>query len=176
MVVRFLHAIGAALQRLPRAAAWTLVVAWFGFISWLSSMPGDREPASRLWAVFSNFAHAPLFGMLALWMTLLVPRRDRWPDLVRARVLAVLSGVAVCGILDELHQGFFTAGRDMSIFDLCTDVAGASSVLAVVRYVGRDANNEAGLALRVIACCAACITTATAATFVPHAFPEIAWL
>lgn len=176
MILRGLRSIGAALQRLPRAACWTLVVAWFGLIFWFSSMPGAKVPSSPLWSVISNLAHAPLFGLFAMWMILLVPRAGGWPELSLPRVRAVLIAIALCGVFDELHQNFFTTGRDMSVFDIGTDLAGASAVLAVVRYAGNISSNFRGLALRVGIGLLACVACATAATFVPRVFPELVWL
>jgi len=176
VVVRWLHSIGAALQRLPRAVCWTLVVAQYGLICCLSSIPGAKVPSSRLWAVVTNLGHAPLFGLLAMWITLLVPRKAGWPDLIRPRVVAVLAAVAACGLLDELHQRFLTTGRDMSVFDICTDLAGASAVLAVAHYVGGANNRALGLSWRLAAGLAACVASACAATFIPHMFPSLEWL
>jgi hypothetical protein len=176
VVVRWLHSIGAALQRLPRAVCWTLVVAQYGVICWLSSIPGSRVPSSPLWAVITNLGHAPLFGLLAMWFALLVPRTAGWPGLTRPRIFAVLAAIAALGIVDELHQNFFTAGRDMSVFDVCTDLAGASSVLAVARYVGRDTSDALGLTWRLAAGLCACIASAGAATYIPRMFPSLEWL
>jgi VanZ family protein len=176
VVVRWLHSIGDALQRLPRAICWTLVAAWFGLISWLSSIPGSQVPSSRVWAVITNLGHAPLFGLLALWIALLVPRKGGWPDLIPAHVARVLAAIAAFGIADELHQNFFTPGRDMSVFDICTDLAGASAVLAVAHHVGRADSGARGLAWRCAVGLAACIACACAATFIPRMFPSLVWL
>ena len=57
-----------------------------GLITFLSSQPGRSGPPSALWAYLMNFAHAPLYGLLALWMALLLPRENGWPRIDRSFV------------------------------------------------------------------------------------------
>ena len=163
-----------ALLGLPRAGAWTLVAAWCALITLLSSQPGSAEPSAWIWSVLSNGAHAPEFGLLAAWLSLLAPRREGWPDL-RARVrLAVVATVAGLGLSDELHQGL-TPGRDLSIFDLLTDVVGAALMLELIAYLARREAKLSGFAARFALAACAAFACGALATFVPRCFPDIAW-
>jgi VanZ family protein len=163
------------LQRLPRGAAWALVFGWFAMIWWFSSRPGVIVELPWYMPVLQNLAHAPLFGLLGMWIVLLVERRDGWPDLTRARWLAVLAGVLAFGVADELHQ-HFTPQRSMSLCDLLTDVTGASAVLAVVHHLASASATTRSLVARLACGLLACIAAAFNATFLPSAFPSARWL
>ncbi len=126
-------------MRWPSSSVWLPSLAWILLITFLSSrraLPGGGGP---LFAFLANLAHAPLFGLLALWLVLLVERRAGWPDLGTRARLGLLLIVVCIGAGDELHQGWITGGRDMSAFDLLTDVVGASAVLGVVKAVAQQA-------------------------------------
>lgn len=121
--------------------------------------------------VLSNSAHAPLFGILAACIALLLPREHGWPRIdARARWI-IACVVAVAGICDELHQSL-VPGRDLSVLDVGTDVAGACAALEIVAALGRE---HARLAPRFVV--AACVSFAAGAiaTFVPRCFPTVTW-
>ena len=171
-----LRAVGSALARIPRAWALGPVLGWAYVIWTLSSLPPTVTGSSEPWhSVLSNFAHALEYGVLALWLALLAPRRAGWPDLaprVCARLVAV---VLVYALSDEIHQSF-TPGRDASVFDLLTDVLGGAFTLRVIASVGgpRAAPHELpGLFAWGIL---ACLASALLASHVPEMFPALGWL
>ena len=83
---RLLAGAGALALALPRPL-WALVaVGWAGFGWFLSSRPGEDLPSSFLWSWAGNLAHAPLFGLLALWLALAAPRRPASGERGRAEV------------------------------------------------------------------------------------------
>src|SRR5690606_20164179 len=92
-LLALLRAVGRALQGLPRSLALLPVGAWMALIWWLSSLSGDAGPPSILGGFVNNLAHAPLFGLLALWLALLLPRSNGWPRLDRRTATQVLLAV-----------------------------------------------------------------------------------
>ena len=171
---RPLRALAEALLRLPRAGAWTLVLGWCALITWMSSQPGSVEPRHWIWPVLSNSAHSVEFGLLAAWLSLLLPRVGGWPDLrVRKRLLlaATVLGLALA---DELHQGL-TPDRDLSVFDVLTDLVGSFATLSIVAYLGRADGTRAGIAARLALAALAGLAAGALATVVPRCFPGIAW-
>lgn len=156
-----LRAAGSLLLALPRPLAWLLPFAWMGLIWFLSAQRIDAPGgAFGLWGFLGNWAHAPLFGFLALFWTALLLRPwrgidpGRWPRLeprVAALVMLLVGGY---GVIDELHQRA-TGGRQSSAMDVVTDLAGAACVLWVVSALGSPAPGapavgERGLRLRLI--------------------------
>lgn len=161
-----LRRAGALLLFLPRAAGGFLVAAWMSGIAWLSSIPSKDLPAPP-WASFvSNLAHAFLYGFLALWAALCLPRDAGWPRFRARAVAPILALVLAYALFDEWHQSR-TPGRDPSLYDLITDVIGALSTLAVASYVGRRGAGERGLWLRLSAGAASCAFAALLATYGP---------
>src|SRR5687767_14469361 len=116
-LTRLLRAWGRALLRVPRSRAWILVVLWMGLIALLSSRPGRAGAPSVLWAYLANLAHAPLYGLLALWTALLLERERGWPRIDLRGAGSVLAGLLAFGIADELHQ-HLVVRRDLSALDL----------------------------------------------------------
>lgn len=159
-----LRRAGAALQRIGRGAAPLFVLAWMALIWWLSSRPAGEPSSSMFRHWLWNSAHAPLFGVLALFATLVLPRADGWPQLSRRRVGLVLLFVLVVAVLDELHQGS-TPGRDMSALDLVTDLVGAGCTVAVIAYVGDERAYERGLWQRLLSGLLLCAGAGALAAF-----------
>jgi len=114
-------------------------------------------------SVISNLAHAPLFGLLALWLALAPPREAGWPRLSRGAVLAILGAVVLYGLVDELHQTT-VPGRVASVLDILTDLVGAACTLWVVGYVGGRGASERGLWARLAAGVLACVAAALLAS------------
>lgn len=168
-----LRRVGERLVALPRSGAWLFAVLWYALIGWLSSQPGSSEPGSALGGVLWNFAHAPLFGVLALALALLVRRSEGWPDLSPRFHGLLLAAILALGLADELHQHFLTPGRDASLFDVATDLAGATSALGLVRYLGAEHSEERGVWARIAGGLALCLAVATLATLVPRALPDV---
>lgn len=168
--------LARGLLRLPRAGAYVVAVGWMGLITWFSSWPSQGVAAFRATALITNLGHAPLFGLLGLWLALTRPRPDGWPRLDRAARLRLVALVAVLGVVDELHQHLAGRGRDFSLFDVVTDATGAWCLLAVAAYVRRDDASEWGLVARLGAGVLACYAAALAATWGPRVWPTLTWL
>jgi len=111
-----------------------------------------------------NTGHALLFGLLAFWILLALPRREGWPVLSRSSVALLLGLALSLGALDELHQGS-VPGRAMSAADVLTDLTGAACVLWICAFAGRPGASEHGLRLRLLLCLAACAAAGGLATF-----------
>jgi len=158
-----LRGFGRALQRLPRWAGCLLAIGWIGFIWTLSERPGGVTPPN-FWSSWGfNFAHAPLFGVVALWLLVAFPRHEGWPQMTLRLVLLTLVAVLLNAAADELHQAQ-VAGRDASVFDVMTDVVGAGSTLWLAAYVGSDAASPRGVLVRVAAALGLCALSGLAAT------------
>ena len=171
-----LRQAGVGLQRIPRAGAWVPLTAWAGLITWLSALPANDAATISPLGLWINLAHAFLFGILCLWMVLLLPREGGWPRLDRRASLGLLLAVALAGILDETHQALGGAGRDFSLLDLSTDLVGAAAVLSVVAYLRAPRATSGGLWGRLLAGTLACLAAAALATYVPRLFPAAHWM
>ncbi|HUR26802.1 MAG TPA: VanZ family protein [Planctomycetota bacterium] len=147
---------GALLGRTPRKLGPILVVLWYGLIFGLSSRKMGFRPGPVGGSWMLNTGHAFLFGLLALWIVLALPRENAWPILRRETVALVLVIVLVLGALDELHQGS-VPGRTMSVTDVITDLTGAACVLWIAAYAGSARALERGLRWRLSISVAACL-------------------
>jgi len=165
--VRALRATGRFLLRIPWPLAALLVVGWAALIWDLSShsRPAPEHP-SWWWELASNLAHAPLFGLLTLWVAALCLRRSdgAWPQKADARVLLVVGLVVAWGVLDEWHQSR-VPGRDASALDVLTDAVSATVLLWVAVGLGRDDFGSRRLFGRLSLGVLACLAAATLATF-----------
>jgi VanZ family protein len=173
--VEGLRTSGDLLQLLPRIGAAVLAVGWMTMIFRISAIPGSPEPGPWFMGILWNGAHAPLYGLLALWWSLALPRFAGWPKLDRRGVALVLALTIAFGVIDEFHQRS-TPGRDFSMLDVLTDFTGAACVLWIACFLNRDRARDAGLGWRVAAGIALCALAATAATFIGPMFPTIDWL
>ena len=148
-VLAALRHTGALLQRLPRAAGVVLALGWIGTIWFLSDQSPSDEPHAFGTSWLSNTAHAPLFGLLAFWMILGLERSGGWPRFTRRALTTLLLLALAYGCIDEWHQSH-TPGRFPSVWDVVTDLVGASCTLWIVRYVGTSAASEQGLRGRLV--------------------------
>ena len=161
-----LRASGRFLLRVPLALALVLPVGWALVIWDLSSQSRPvKTSESFLWEFASNLAHAPLFGLLTLFLAavLLRERGGGWPHArgwPRVLVFACTLGYAV---LDEIHQSH-TPGRHASAGDVVTDVVAALQVLWIVTYLGRPGASEPGLVRRLAVGGLLCVASALLAT------------
>ncbi len=150
-----LRRVGEALLRLRREVVVLGILAWMGLIWTLSNQEPSDEPSTEFWNWLSNSAHAPLFGLLALWAALLLPRRADWPRFTAASVALLLAFVVGYGLLDEFHQSH-VPGRDPALTDVLTDLTGAACTLWIIAYTGTPSATERGLrarfALGIFAC------------------------
>jgi VanZ family protein len=108
------------------ALRWAAVIAWMGWIFFLSSRPDLPNFAPGLPGLEEIGGHLTVYGVLAalLWWALR-GSAVRYPA-TWALVLAVSYGAT-----DEFHQSF-VPGRTMSLSDLMVDLIGASAVLLIV--------------------------------------------
>jgi VanZ family protein len=155
---------------MPRWAGVLLVLAWMAWIHRLSSGPVELDFAgdSAVWSFLANLAHAPLFGLLALWCLIALPRREQpfaWARLGRRELLAVLVFVGLFAGLDEWYQAHVPS-RHGGFSDVLTDVAGAAAVLWVAHYAGHRGATASGLTGRLALGLAACALFAALATWV----------
>ena len=146
-----------------------------GLITFLSSQPGRSGPPSALWAYLMNLAHAPLYGLLALWMALMLPRESGWPRIDPRNASFVIAAVLAFGVTDELHQ-HFVVRRDLSLLDLGTDLTAAASTLWVAASAGRSDASEQGMIGRLLLAAGLCLAAAAAATSVPRFFSGVGWM
>lgn len=166
LALRALRAVGDVLVRLPRTGVFVLLAAWMAMIWALSSLPAGTGDPTWYGGWKMNLAHAPVFGFLALWAALLLPRAGDWPRLELRHAALVLGFVLVYAIVDELHQAS-SPGRDPSALDVVTDLVGASCVLWIAAYVRGGAATERGLRLRLVVGVILCVVAAGLATFAP---------
>jgi hypothetical protein len=85
-----------------------------------------------------------------------------------------LLAVLLYGLFDERHQ-YHTPGRDASLSDILTDLAGGWLCVTVLFAVEEGAPRERIariFAIGVTACCLA----AWIATLIPPMWPELTWL
>jgi len=160
---RLLAWSGAQLLRLPRPVYLVATGLWAGLIWYSSSRQGAPEVGTFWWSVLGNLAHAPLFGLLALWLALALPRTSSWSRLSGRDRLVILAIVVAWAFTDEWHQSW-VEGRDASWIDLCTDFVGAAATLDVARAAGNPVTTEAGLRWRLFRAALACFLCALAAT------------
>ena len=171
-----IRALGQTLQRIPRALAVVLVLGWAALIWFASSRPAPAIESGGPWGHFlANLAHAPEYGVLVVWLALARPRRDGWPELGPRAGRWILLAALAYAVLDEIHQSF-TPHRDASVFDVVTDLAGASATLACIVAAGRARAGSRELLVRLVLGLLACLLAATLATFAPEAWPDAAWL
>lgn len=152
--------VGRGLLRLPRPLALLLPLLWMGLIWNLSSRTFDAPAGGfGMWEYVANLAHAPLFGLLALfWCAALVrgaSAAGTLPPLGARHAGGVLALVAVYALLDEWHQSH-TPGRDPSAGDVATDLVGAACVLWIVATLGAR-RDESVLRRRLLLCVGACL-------------------
>ena len=174
--VGWFRGIGTALLVPSRTVAGLAAVGWMSVIWWTSSFSPEAAPRHYGWrSVAQNFLHAPAYGLLGLLLMLTLPRRTGWPRLTLGEQASVVAGTLLYGIVDELHQSQ-VPNRDLSVFDLLSDITAPICVLLVVSYLGRAEATESGLARRFALGLVACLICAGAAAYAPLFFPGIAWV
>jgi hypothetical protein len=175
-LARMLELVGRALAHVPRLLGVAIVVAWMALIWTVSAIPapnvGGGSPAG---AVLGNLGHAPEFGLLTLWVCLVLPRRDGWVVTETAVLRAVWLAVVVYACVDEVHQAL-TPHRDPSVLDVLTDGVAAAIVLGAVRTAGGRYADGAASARWIGWGALACLACAALATFVPALWPRAEWL
>jgi len=162
--LRALRAIGAVLVRLPRPVAAAVAAGWMSMIWQLSGQTIEVAERSLLWAVLGNGVHVPLFGLLALWLALTLPRSGEsgWPRLRGAGAPLVVALTLGYGVVDEWHQG--GTGRSSDLRDVVTDLCAATWVVVVATYAGDRGASERGAARRLWLGSLVCVASACVAT------------
>ncbi len=167
-----LRALFERLRGVHPGAGVVLTLAWMTLIWALSARPPtDFSAGSPTGAWISNLAHAPEYAGLATWIALALRRAG---DAVVPSPRIAFSIVAFCfvhGVVDELHQST-VPGRDASVLDVLTDLAGALAAVSVLRAANDPRRFRRAILLGLLACIAA----AGIATFLPRFLPEISWL
>lgn len=154
-LLRRLRQAGKNLQGVPRALGVVLGLTWLGFIWFLSSQSVDSGSSSFLHGWIWNCGHAPLFGLIAFWSIVALPRENGWPKISGRAWGVILLLVLGYGVVDELHQSQ-TAGRVASALDVGTDLVGATCTLWLASYLGRSDATARGLHGRLAAGLFAC--------------------
>jgi len=173
--LNFLRRVGRGLLRLPRTWAWIPAALWMGLIWALSSMGNaDARLLRHTPGYWLDLAHAGAFGLLALWFCLLLPRAGGWVSAGRLLRVVVVLAAAVYGAVDEWHQSM-VPGRHPTVFDLFTDVTGASCVVWIVVYAGRAGSTERGLRRRLLTALVLCALVAGLSTSYHTVRPEPLW-
>jgi hypothetical protein len=177
-VTSLLRELAGRLLGLPVAAGWALAGLWFALIWVASSAPASASGGHPAWGLAANLAHAPIYGILALWLVPAladsaaagVAGPTRLPGRVRVKVLAL---VLLAGVVDELHQALGAAGRQASLLDLATDLAGAACALWLVALLERERVPAAELGRRLALAALACLAAAALATWAPRLWPGV---
>lgn len=167
--VRALRWIGALLLRVPRRWGFVPTLSWAGLLFFLSSRPAPTiGGGGAVGGVIENFGHALLYGVFAVTLALLVPRKrgeqGEWVELKPPTTAAILAFVLLYAASDEWHQSFVPE-RDASVFDVITDVVGAAATLACIAALGSRERPGRALAVRFVLGLAACLGAAALATF-----------
>ncbi len=154
------------MARIPRLPAAMLTALWMALLWHLSSGPPPETPLGLPWSLVFNLAHAPLFGVLGLLVTLALPRaaaERAWPVLGPRQVAVVLFVAAGYALVDEWRQSS-VPGRTASIRDLFTDLTAVACTLWIVVYLARASATESGVRGRFAAGVILCLAAAGVAT------------
>jgi len=154
LFLRAFRGFGHGMLRLPRPLRGLLVLLWMAGIWYLSSQE-DLLPEgadSVLWSFAANLAHAPLFGLLAMWTGLAwLPSSSATHGRAAALPALGVQGIGVgfllslaYGLMDEWHQSW-VPGRHAGLGDVMTDALGAVSVLACASLLAQPATTEGKL-------------------------------
>ncbi len=132
MIATLRGAVTSYVERRPAAWRWVLACGWAGFLWWLSSHPTAGGSPGILIVIAFNAGHVFLFGTLAALVHLAGSAREP------GAIARALCAAASWGLIDEWHQSY-VPGRQSSLWDVGTDVAGAllfASIVAVLRGEG----------------------------------------
>lgn len=116
--------------RPPRIAllAWSLTAAYWLGIFYLTHLPPQRVPKTRIVDVHAHFAAYAVLAAMLLWSL-------RYTSLSsRAAAWWVVAVGLIYGIVDEVLQ--IPVGRICSMKDWLADATGVVTVVAVVVVVG----------------------------------------
>lgn len=171
-----LETIARALRNSPRVFAYTALGLWIVVIFYFSSQPPPEPHAvsGPFIGWLMNLRHAPAFGILAVFALWSTSRAGQRLVASRKRVWIAVLLAGLYGVTDEIHQSF-VPGRDASVCDILTDLAGAwlaaRLLWAVEEHVAVPAYGRI-LAAGVPACAIA----AWMATYAGRLWPHVGWL
>jgi len=171
-----LRRAGRGLLRVPRGWAWLPPLGWAGLIFVLSSQraPLGDFPGTGFGALLGNLAHAFEYGVLFLLLVPLLRRSGGWVVWGPASSWAPAVLVFAYAVSDEFHQSR-VPGRDASVLDLCTDLAGIVSVYWVVRRLEDQELGSRELKVLLIRALLLCVLCAGAATLWGAIWKEGPW-
>ena len=110
------------LSRLETIKLWLPVLAWAGFIFYLSGIPFLRITLEWYDIILRKLAHMFMFGVLARLLACALMESTFWSWKKIFAWSMVIS--ALYGCTDEYHQSF-VPGRGPSVIDVSIDTAGA---------------------------------------------------
>jgi VanZ family protein len=172
--MRTLRSLGERLLAIPPALRWIPAAVWIALIWQLSSRPMAVPGNAGLgFGVFWNLGHPFEYGVLAVWIALLLPREQGWPKLEGLPRYLLFGALLVIGITDELRQGTIPE-RNGSLLDAVSDGVGAWYALSAARWVARE--DGPGLTRCLRHGLLACAVAALGATLGARWFPELEWL
>jgi VanZ family protein len=125
------------LRRVPRGAYATLALAQATLLTVLSHVPGQKLPSQGWLASWLfNFAHAPMFFVLAALVAGALAARDRGVAAALPPARLGVSGLLVFAfaVFDEWHQSL-VAQRASDGVDVVTDCAGIAAALVVAHTI-----------------------------------------
>ncbi len=105
----------------------SFLLAYSAFILWASLREGGTGVSIQN---FDKVLHFSIYGLLAAIACWVWPKMDGWK---------IWLGVAACGGLMEVCQGYFTQGRVPSLADALANAIGAAIAIMLYRYwlIGR---------------------------------------
>ncbi|MEM1085229.1 MAG: VanZ family protein [Verrucomicrobiota bacterium] len=111
------------MQLFRHPALWLfLFLVWFGVTWWLSSAPRQFPSGLQFQASDKVLHFGWYFGGCGLFSAALFRHRPELP--AARRILIAVAVIAVCGIIDEIHQST-VPGRDATLGDFLADTSGA---------------------------------------------------
>ena len=116
------------ISRLEKVALWLPVVAWAGFIYFLSSIPYLRITNAWYDIILRKMAHAFMFGVLARLLVRGFRGSTYWPWKKIFAWSVIFSFLYACS--DEYHQAY-VPGRGASAVDVSIDTLGAWLALGI---------------------------------------------
>jgi VanZ family protein len=175
-VERSRRALVERLRTAPRAIGIVAFLGWCALVFGVSAQPAPFLGSSSrpLLAWFHNLLHAPEYAMFALLFLWATARRGEPLTSGRKRLAVLMLAVLVYAASDEWHQSF-TPGRDASVCDVATDLAGgwlAFALLSALETTSPRARMVRILLVGVLACALAALI----ATFLPGTRPDLGWL
>ena len=106
------------------------MIAWLVFQLTLTSLPESVLPAGPSWRI-DWLAHFCMYFGLG-WLVARAGMRRGWTPMTLALVWA---GIAVFGVLDELHEALFIPGRAAEVMDWAMDASGSWCGLFLAYYL-----------------------------------------